>query len=719
MALSILSYNLPQGLKMSANNNSSSNLCASPPTGDENLLNNGGVVVGNGRTTISLGKSFSRITMQNVLSESSGNALNITNNGNVNTIVRKIKDFGMYGSVNNAGTLSATIGVRKRTANEMAVMKSIEKAEGESKAEKPKVPSKRPKVVNKDENAREKTPKNATNKVAATSANRLKPNTPGAKKPAGTPGRKGLPLPQAVARRNARERNRVKQVNNGFAALRERIPEEVAEAFEAQGNGRGTVKKLSKVETLRMAVEYIRSLERLLGFNFPIGSDRGLSLMHGGSSSDDSFTFIKDEFDALSPPLDDTNFDDTLSNYDVDEYLNNTNFGNQSISQPTADATDADAYEFDLLPNLTTINGMQYIRIPGTNTYQLLTPNALFMGNAPHSPPNSSLDDESFQALIDTNCLSPAATTSSPHISPSLSATSINAAPAAMADALQRHPAGPAPTDGETREECVNVAVAGALSRSPVQSSPTMRSSLHQQQREQQERVQQLCQPQTPTQGSANLSPADNDTLLLQACATTTATADDGDGNEDDANERRRQQQFVALATPTTLSLQSPHAIKQEFNDTLTDFVPSNVSPSSAKNLSAGGAMLFQQQLQERLLLSHAPLSTMSPPSERCSSRATPTNVATAPMMVFVPTGATTPTTTGLPSFYGTDADNSYYENTNIILKKEYNNALLDAVATVAANETLVGLPDENIIEVLDWWEAHTPKSDGGGGVLL
>jgi achaete-scute complex protein len=64
----------------------------------------------------------------------------------------------------------------------------------------------------------------------------------------------GLPhgQPVAVARRNARERNRVKQVNNGFGVLRQHIP------FTARN------KKMSKVETLRCAVEYIRSLQIML-----------------------------------------------------------------------------------------------------------------------------------------------------------------------------------------------------------------------------------------------------------------------------------------------------------------------------------------------------------------------------------------------------------------------------------------------------------------------
>lgn len=72
----------------------------------------------------------------------------------------------------------------------------------------------------------------------------------------------GQPPPIAVARRNARERNRVKQVNNGFAILRSHIPSAITQDGD---NGRN--KKLSKVETLRLAVEYIRRLEDLLSLS--------------------------------------------------------------------------------------------------------------------------------------------------------------------------------------------------------------------------------------------------------------------------------------------------------------------------------------------------------------------------------------------------------------------------------------------------------------------
>ena len=58
--------------------------------------------------------------------------------------------------------------------------------------------------------------------------------------------------PVAVARRNERERNRVKQVNDGFNELRKKIPY-IPEK-----------KKFSKVEILRFAMTYIKELQRLI-----------------------------------------------------------------------------------------------------------------------------------------------------------------------------------------------------------------------------------------------------------------------------------------------------------------------------------------------------------------------------------------------------------------------------------------------------------------------
>ena len=80
------------------------------------------------------------------------------------------------------------------------------------------------------------------------------------------------PQTPSVVRRNERERNRVRLVNMGFTTLREHIP-----------SGRDN-RKMSKVETLRAAVEYIKQLQDLLSDN-----DTQISLafdaiaMHGES----------------------------------------------------------------------------------------------------------------------------------------------------------------------------------------------------------------------------------------------------------------------------------------------------------------------------------------------------------------------------------------------------------------------------------------------------
>ncbi|XP_038594550.1 achaete-scute homolog 4 [Micropterus salmoides] len=61
--------------------------------------------------------------------------------------------------------------------------------------------------------------------------------------------------PAFIRKRNERERHRVRCVNEGYARLREHLPQE----FED--------KRLSKVETLRAAIDYIKRLQRLLDLN--------------------------------------------------------------------------------------------------------------------------------------------------------------------------------------------------------------------------------------------------------------------------------------------------------------------------------------------------------------------------------------------------------------------------------------------------------------------
>ncbi|ELU00957.1 hypothetical protein CAPTEDRAFT_80686, partial [Capitella teleta] len=58
--------------------------------------------------------------------------------------------------------------------------------------------------------------------------------------------------PHMVARRNARERRRVQAVNSAFVRLRRHIPNE------------NKKKRLSKVKTLRTAIEYIEGMQSLI-----------------------------------------------------------------------------------------------------------------------------------------------------------------------------------------------------------------------------------------------------------------------------------------------------------------------------------------------------------------------------------------------------------------------------------------------------------------------
>lgn len=63
--------------------------------------------------------------------------------------------------------------------------------------------------------------------------------------------------PAFIRKRNERERHRVRCVNEGYARLREHLPQELED------------KRLSKVETLRAAIDYIKHLQSLLDAKVP------------------------------------------------------------------------------------------------------------------------------------------------------------------------------------------------------------------------------------------------------------------------------------------------------------------------------------------------------------------------------------------------------------------------------------------------------------------
>lgn len=79
--------------------------------------------------------------------------------------------------------------------------------------------------------------------------------------------------PQVVARRNARERRRVQNVNSAFIKLRKHIPYQ------------NRSKRLSKVKTLRTAIEYIRHLRTLVNDHDSLLRDMNPSAAAAGSSA--------------------------------------------------------------------------------------------------------------------------------------------------------------------------------------------------------------------------------------------------------------------------------------------------------------------------------------------------------------------------------------------------------------------------------------------------
>lgn len=66
-----------------------------------------------------------------------------------------------------------------------------------------------------------------------------------------------------IRKRNERERMRVRTVNEGYARLRDHLPVEISE------------KRMSKVETLRAAIKYIKHLQEILEENADNDSSTG------------------------------------------------------------------------------------------------------------------------------------------------------------------------------------------------------------------------------------------------------------------------------------------------------------------------------------------------------------------------------------------------------------------------------------------------------------
>jgi hypothetical protein len=89
-----------------------------------------------------------------------------------------------------------------------------------------------------------------------------------------------------TARRNERERNRVKQVNQGFARLRDHVPK------------RGRGRKMSKVDILRSAADYIQNLQSMLDESDAVSAVMNIAAL--SASLGENGQMLEDESDMAS-----------------------------------------------------------------------------------------------------------------------------------------------------------------------------------------------------------------------------------------------------------------------------------------------------------------------------------------------------------------------------------------------------------------------------------
>ena len=120
------------------------------------------------------------------------------------------------------------------------------------------------------------------------------------------PKAKAKPPPLSKYRRraaNARERNRMQEINVAFEALRNAVPNIDSDEPECNLQKNAT-SNMTKITTLRLAMNYIRALRQILGQEDDLGSDASSTRSTSISSGDES---------CLSPSDGDFNHSDSAS----------------------------------------------------------------------------------------------------------------------------------------------------------------------------------------------------------------------------------------------------------------------------------------------------------------------------------------------------------------------------------------------------------------------
>ncbi|CAF0870267.1 unnamed protein product [Brachionus calyciflorus] len=135
-----------------------------------------------------------------------------------------------------------------------------------------------------------------------------------------------------TTKRNARERNRVKYINNCFEVLREHIPYELI--VDDNNKTNGNQRKLSKVETLKYASLYIRQLTELLE-----QSNENQNLQNFYQDDNNCIKRFKKEY--TNDP-----YSFTSTNYNILNNLNNNNDCGYNQFTPSGSSLSSNEYVY-------------------------------------------------------------------------------------------------------------------------------------------------------------------------------------------------------------------------------------------------------------------------------------------------------------------------------------------------------------------------------------
>nr|CTR11719.1 unnamed protein product [Calliphora vicina]CTR11723.1 unnamed protein product [Calliphora vicina] len=199
----------------------------------------------------------------------------------------------------------------------------------------------------------------------------------------------------AVVKRNARERSRVKQVNDGFSTLRKHIPTAIVAEISngRRGIGPGADKKLSKVDTLRMAAEYIRRLKNLID---EVDSSDSSSVSSYGTTTNSPVSSYASSTSSSPPPSLYINNTTTSGNNYYQQSQAQTSlqyctplsyagsFQQHNLISPANSCTSHESYQFHHSPN--------HYQSSDPSTFALNTPNTTPIKTEPTSS-SFSFDD--------------------------------------------------------------------------------------------------------------------------------------------------------------------------------------------------------------------------------------------------------------------------------------------------------------------------------------